>query len=259
MRAARAERRRPSLEIDGPRLRQWGAGRLALLRVEMPPPSEEVFARESREFLEDLDAFIAAECAGRHGSDPVAFEVPFGFAPDDRDDEPLASRAPLVIPIDGRRRFVLHGRIDRVNRLAPRTYEVADYKSSFFRDAWQGVFAGGTRLQHAIYGAAARQLLQATDPGARVVRGTYLFPRVRGFGARKAFDAPSDDALREVLRDLADVIGGGAFAPADEGQSCRWCEFAAACHASNEAQVGVKVRDEDNAALAPYRRLRSHP
>ncbi len=46
---------------------RWGQERLDELRAEMPPPSDEVFARESREFLDDLDAFIDAECEGLHG------------------------------------------------------------------------------------------------------------------------------------------------------------------------------------------------
>jgi hypothetical protein len=71
MRAARAEKRKPVLKIDQPRLRAWGRERLDELRREMPPPSDEVFARESREFLDDLDAFMEAECEGSMASGPV--------------------------------------------------------------------------------------------------------------------------------------------------------------------------------------------
>ena len=260
-RAARGEKRKPTLSIDQPRLRAWGVQRLEELHAEMPPPSEEVYLRESREFLEDLDAFIAAECEGRHGREPVGFEVPFGFPIGEGEEEPLASEDLLEIDIGQGRRLSLHGRIDRINRLGPREYEVADYKGSYWRDAWQGVFAGGTRLQHALYGAAAQQVLRSLEPKARVVRGTYLFPSVKGHGASKAIEAPKPADLAAVLRDLADVIGGGAFAPADQDSACAWCEFTVACHAvlgEPSTSTGAKVGDPDNAALEAYRRLRLH-
>ncbi len=258
MRAVRAEGREPSLQLDLARLHEWGRARLAELRQEMPPPSDEVCQRESREFLEDLDAFLAAECEGWHGRGAMSFEVSFGFPLTEGEEEPLASADPLVIDIGDGRRLVLHGRIDRINRIGAHEYEVADYKGSYWPDDWQGTFAGGTRLQHAIYGAAAAQLLHAADPKARVVRGTYLFPRVRAHRARKFITAPSRQKLVAVLRDLADVIGIGAFAPATEGSPCTWCEFKSACHAGGSDHTAAKVDDLGNGALAPYRRLRQN-
>ncbi|HOC18966.1 MAG TPA: PD-(D/E)XK nuclease family protein, partial [Vicinamibacterales bacterium] len=158
---------------------------------------------------------------------------------------------------DGRR-FMLHGRIDRINRLKGHDYEVADYKGRYRRDDWQGAFAGGTRLQHALYGVAASALLKRIDVRARVVRGTYLFPSVRGFRARKIIPAPSREKLAAVLRDLSDVIGSGCFAPANGKQACQWCEYGAACHVADPEVVQAKVEDEKDAALAAYWRLRSH-
>ncbi len=257
-RAAAAEGRRPVLEVDGPRLEAWGRERLEALRREMPPPSDEVFARESRDFLDDLNAFITAECEGRHGVDPVGFEVPFGFPLEDGEPEALASPELVEIPLGDGRRLLLHGRIDRINRLQGHDYEVADYKGSYWRDDWQGEFAKGTRLQHALYGVAAAQLLKRIDARARVVCGTYLFPTVRGFWARKTIPAPSRERLTAVLRDLSDLIGSGCFAPADGEKACRWCEYGAACHVADSGLVEAKRENEGNDALAAYRRLRSH-
>ena len=258
MRAARAEKRAVAREVDQPRLRAWGRERLEALRREMPPPSEEVFARESREFLDDLDAFITAECEGRHGTDPIGFEVAFGFPLEDAEGEALASADPVALEMDEARRLVLHGRIDRINRLEGHEYEVADYKGSYWRDAWTGRFRGGTRLQHALYGVAAAALLKRIDARARVVRGTYLFPSVKGHRATKVIPAPSLEELREILRDLSDVIGSGAFAPADREDACTWCEYGAACHATDIEAAGTKVNDDQNEALEAYRKLRSH-
>jgi ATP-dependent helicase/nuclease subunit B len=233
-----------------------GRACLQRLREEIPPPSDEVFARESREFLEDLDAFIEAECEGAHGRHPVAFEVSFGLPPVG-DEDRLARAEPVTIELGDDRRLVLHGRIDRINRLDAGEYEVIDYKTgTYWPDNWEGEFAGGTRLQHALYGAAAESLLKGTDARARVVRGRYVFPSVKGHGHEKVIPAPSRAKLVRVLRDLSDVIGAGAFVPADLEQSCRWCEFAAACHVGDVGRAERKRDNPANVALEAYRRLR---
>ena len=51
-RAMRDQARRPTLKRDLDRLRAWGRERLERLKSEMPPPSDEVYARESRELLQ---------------------------------------------------------------------------------------------------------------------------------------------------------------------------------------------------------------
>jgi ATP-dependent helicase/nuclease subunit B len=259
MRAARDERRKVSLKVDQPRLQRWGRERIDALRVEMPPPSDEVFARESREFLDDLDAFIEAECEGRHGRDPIGFEVPFGF-PGEACDEELAMDEPLEIKLDDKRTLRVRGRIDRVNRLGPGEYEVADYKGSYWPDDWRGAFAGGTRLQHAIYGMAAARAIrkQGLDAKPRVVRGTYLFPRLRGHRQKKEIAAPSVKKLQDVLRDLSNVIGGGTFVSADKESACTFCLYGAACGGFDLERVSRKVLDDDNVALRAFRTLRAN-
>lgn len=258
MRAVRSEARKPSLDRDRERLRAWGRERLDAIRVAMPPPSDEVFDRESREFLDDLDAFLISECDGHHGADPVGFEVAFG-SPLGADEEPLASADPLVLDLGEGRRLTVRGRMDRINRLAPGQYEVVDYKTgSYWPDKWAGSFAGGTRLQHAIYGLAAAPLLSRLDPEARVVRGAYVFPSVKGHRQRKVIAAPAPGKVIEVLRDLADVIGSGTFAAADAEGSCKWCEFKAACRPGAVGQATAKRDDPANLMLEAYRRLRRH-
>jgi ATP-dependent helicase/nuclease subunit B len=259
MRALRAEKRAPHLKRDLDRLLAWGQERLDQLKIATPPPSDEVHARESRGVLDDLEGFLRAECEGRHGAAPVGFEVAFGFPLDEAEREPLASPIPCVVELGDNRRLVLHGRIDRINRLGPGEYEVVDYKTGgFWAKGWKGRFAGGTRLQHAIYGAAAVPLLKAVDQKARVTRGRYLFPSAKGHGRSVTIAAPSKAKLIEVLRDLTDVIGTGAFTPADTVDACKWCEVAAACHPGAVAGMASKLENADNTALEPYRRLRSH-
>ena len=58
---------------------------------------------------------------------------------------------------------------------------MVDYKTGgFWRDEWKGTFAGGTRLQHALYGLAAVKLLQARVKKPKVTGGVYYFPRRKG-------------------------------------------------------------------------------
>jgi ATP-dependent helicase/nuclease subunit B len=236
----------------------------------MPPPSEEVFAREKGEFLDDLVAFLAAECDGRHGGPVVGVEVTFGLPRDEEEEEPLASDEPLVLDLGHGRRLRVHGRIDRINqdKTAGRgTYEVVDYKTGgYWADDWKGEFAGGTRLQHALYGRAAERLLASGGKAAKVLRGVYVFPSVRGHRRRKEIPAPDARTLNAVLRDLMDVIGEGAFVTAEDNGRCRWCEFAAACHAADRAappseeatRAQRKIDNEANTVLDAFRSLRTH-
>lgn len=267
LRAVRDEGRAVEVQRDLRRLHGWADARLAELRAEMPPPSHEVFDRERGEFLDDLEAFVAAECEGRHGTHPVGIEVSFGFPPGEDVAEPLASVEPLVLDLGDGRRLRVHGRIDRINRLSPGRYEVLDYKTGgYWADAWEGVFAGGIRLQHAVYGRAAEALLAAHGLKARVVRGTYAFPSVKGHRRLKVIEAPSAETLTAVLRQLMDVIGGGAFVVSEGRQGCRFCEFADACHADDPAappreevtRARRKVDNLANPVLDAFRELRGH-
>lgn len=258
MRTLRTEDRPPAVARDVKRLHAWGQARLEEIRAEMPPPSDEVYARESREFYDDLEAFLVGECAGRHGTGPVAFEVGFGF-PLESGDEPLANPEPLAFDLGAGRTLRLRGRIDRINRVKPGEYEVIDYKTgSYWADNWAGEFAGGTRLQHAIYGFAAAELLRGSGLKASVTQGRYVFPAVKGHGRQKVILAPSKAALVAVLRDLTDVIASGVFVAADSTAACRWCDFAAACHPESVAAASGKIDNPANNRLDAFRRLRSH-
>ncbi|MBA2301124.1 MAG: PD-(D/E)XK nuclease family protein [Acidobacteria bacterium] len=68
----------------------------------------------------------------------------------------------MEIDLGGGLTFRVAGRIDRIDRVGPAQFEVLDYKTGgFWRDDWQGIFSGGRRLQHALYGLAAVELLRA--------------------------------------------------------------------------------------------------
>ncbi|MEO8260498.1 MAG: PD-(D/E)XK nuclease family protein, partial [Acidobacteriota bacterium] len=157
---------------DLPWLLALGKARLEELRVEMPPPSEEVFERECREVLADLELFLLEECDRDPTRTPVGLEVSFGRAvsedEDDDEREALDQAEPVVVELGGGRTFKLAGRIDRIDRTGETTFEIVDYKTGgYYAKKWaSGVFSGGSRLQHALYGVAAVQLLRRKYKGA---------------------------------------------------------------------------------------------
>jgi ATP-dependent helicase/nuclease subunit B len=239
------------------RAMELGRARLLELREELPPPSEEVFTRESEELLHDLELFMKEECAQR-GIEGIGFEVTFGTSDDD--DEELGHEDPVVINLGRGKRIRLRGRIDRINRLQNGTYEIVDYKTGgFWRDDWTGVFAGGTRLQHALYGLAAAEVLRArVNKRAEVGRAAYRFPTSRGWRNRVEFTNAQARDVNRVLHELSDVLAAGAFIHAPHESGCKWCEFGPACGQAPVKRAKEKLDASANRVLEPYRRLRKH-
>ena len=65
--------------------------------------------------------------------------------------------------------FEVLGFIDRVDWIDDETVEVIDYKTGgYYAPAWKGTFAQGTRLQHALYGLAALEVLRRDTPEVEV-------------------------------------------------------------------------------------------
>src|SRR5206468_13040803 len=92
-------------------------------------------------------------------STPIGCAVSFG-RPLENDLEPLARAEPVAIDLGNGLTFRIAGRIDRIDKVGAASFEVLDYKTGgFWRDNWKGAFNGGRRLQHALYGLAAVELL----------------------------------------------------------------------------------------------------
>ena len=62
LRRTRAAKRRPNLKKDAAWLRSLAEQRLNDLQREMPPATTEIFERESKDFLSDVDLFLEGEC-----------------------------------------------------------------------------------------------------------------------------------------------------------------------------------------------------
>ena len=252
----RDENRRPSLQIDWPWLLDRTINRLNRLRHEMPPPSDDVFERESQDFVADVELFLRAECEIEEGRTPTGFEVSFGRVLDEDSREPLARAEPIVIDLGHGLRFRLAGQIDRIDQIGPSSFEIIDYKTGWYNEAeWKGIFSGGRRLQHALYGLAAAELLKRKGARPTIARGVYYFSSAKGRQERIRIDRPSAAATTAVLSDLQQVIASGTFVHAAEESACKYCEFDKACGSNVLDQAAVKLRDPK---LQAYRRLVAH-
>ncbi|MEO8678621.1 MAG: PD-(D/E)XK nuclease family protein [Vicinamibacterales bacterium] len=255
MRRCRDEQRRLTLKDD----LDWSysAGRDALneLRVKMPPPSQEVFEGEQKGVLDDLLLFVTAEDASDPARTAVAFEVSFGRP--GGGEEPLAQAEPIVIDLGGGLKFRLAGQIDRIDEIGPSSFQVIDYKTGGYWDNdWKGTFAGGKKLQHALYGLAAVEILKRRVKKPVVKDCVYYFPSAKGRQTHKVIPTQTTATVTAVLGDLRQVIASGLFVHAPDASACKWCDFGAACGVSAPQRAQQKIAI--GPALAPYRNLVAH-
>jgi ATP-dependent helicase/nuclease subunit B len=254
LRRCRDENRGVNLDRDLLWLRAQAEKRLRVLHEEMPAASDEILTRESAEFLDDVELFLRAEAEREAGRTPVAFEVSFG-RPLGGDEEPLAREEPVEISLGKGLTFRISGRIDRIDRVGD-AFEVIDYKTGrFWRKDWTGTFKGGRRLQHALYGLAATELLKTLYPKVKVASGTYYFSSHKGRGERISIPRPDTAATAAVLADLRDVIREGRFAHAAGKDACRYCDYKGACDGTLEKRAESKL---DDSALKAFVRLGGH-
>lgn len=257
LRELRAGGERPDPARHGPRLRAGGEEKLRELERLIPPPSRRIYEQERTAFLRDLDVFLSLEA--RSGAQtPEGLEVSFGAGA--AEGEPLAQAEPVTIDLGNGLRFLLRGRIDRIDRRTDGAYEVVDYKTgrAFLPGGLYATFAGGRQLQHALYALAAAQLLRRQDPRARVTSSMYYFPTVRGNGQRPSRPQTDQKPLQAVLRDLFELLSAGAFIHTSDKDDCRFCQFHRACGPDPVDRAKRKVKRGADAAAALYARLEEH-
>jgi ATP-dependent helicase/nuclease subunit B len=255
LRRCRGENRRATVALDA----DWLAGRaevaLDALAVTTPPPSADCRARETTLFLDDVRLFVEGEEQLDASHTPVGVEVAFGLAATD-DTEPLAQLEPVDLDLGSGLALRVVGRIDRIDRVGPHAYEIVDYKTGgYWPQGWRGTFAGGSRLQHAIYGLAAVELLKRVDASARVEAAEYYFSSAKGQQTRKRIAMQTRATIAAVLADLRAVIAAGAFVHTADKGDCKWCHFGYACRSGAHGAAALKAKDPQ---LAAYRELVAH-
>lgn len=252
LRRCRDEGRAVSVKKDQVWMREQGVAQLTALAIEMPPPSAEVQDREWRDYLADLDLFVEGEEAHAKDATPVGLEVGFGSRHQDN-GEPLGSKEPVEIKV-GNVTIRLSGRIDRIDQLKDGTFEIVDYKTgSFYEPNWTGTFAGGRRLQHALYGLAALELLRRKYPKPVLSGAQYYFSSAKGQQHRKPIPMQSAKDINTVLNDIRGVIASGTFLTTANTADCSFCDYGPACggEAANR-QAEKKANDQ---VLVENRRL----
>jgi ATP-dependent helicase/nuclease subunit B len=253
LRRARDENRRANKK-DGAWLIALAQDRLRKLNEEMPAATVEIFDGESKEFLADVQLFLDAEAEDSTRT-PIGFEVSFGH-PLDNDNEPLARSEAVEIDLGKGLTFRIAGRIDRIDKVGPASFEILDYKTGgYWPDKWQGSFNGGRRLQHALYGLAAVELLKTRYKNPKVTAGVYYFSSHKGRQERVPISAPTKAAIAEVLGDLRDLIIKGQFLRTPEEGNCRFCDYVAACGGETNRQAREKLPDSK---VDAFRRLADH-
>ena len=99
----------------------------------------------------------------------------------------------------------------------------------------------------------------ARDPKATVISGRYLFPTVKGGGDEKRIARPDDAETRAVLSELCDTLRQGLFIPTSDKEDCKFCELGPACGGEiANARAKLKMANEANTVLKPFRKLREH-
>ena len=253
LRRTRDENRRPNAE-DKVWLIARTQQRLQQLNEEMPAATPEIFERESKDFVADVELFLEAE-SNQSNSTPIGFEVSFGRPLNDS-AEPLARPDSATLDLGDGLVLRIAGRIDRIDKVGKTTFEVLDYKTgSYWRDSWKGIFDGGRRLQHALYGLAAIELLKTQYKNPRVEAGVYYFPTHKGRQERRTIKAPPIADVARVMRDLRSMIIKGEFTQSSIERDCKFCSFTRGCGVYGDGQLEVKRED---AKLEDYRRLSEH-
>ena len=151
----------------------------------MPAATPEILERETQDFLADVELFLEAECEDVDVRRRSASRCRSGvrwMTTRSRSRGRSRSRSTLAAAS----RSGSPDASTASTRSAPPTFEVLDYKTGgYWRDNWKGVFAGGRRLQHALYGLAAVELLKARYKKPKVRGGRLLLLQPQGAaGAR---------------------------------------------------------------------------
>ena len=218
LRRTRDENRRPTKK-DGAWLLALAQDRLAQLHQEMPAATPEILERENRDFLADLELFLDAEIEETQ-STPVGLEVSFGRPLGD-DEDPLARAEPIEIALGAglhaaHRRP--HGSDQRGRPRHLRSARLQDRR--ILEGQLEGSVRRRSRLQHALYGLAAVELLKTRYKKPKA--GVYYFSSHKGRQERVRIPAPTRAVIAAVLGHLRDVILTGQFTRTPDENNCRY-------------------------------------
>lgn len=199
----------------------------------IPAPSPHVFEKERQAMLRDVEVFFRMEVQGR--TTPRFFE-----------QELIVDGQPLRLELEDGMTISLRGIVDRIDQVAPHQYRIIDYKTGSPRPYKEnGVFVGGTQLQHALYAWGTELWMQQTglDSDAKVLEAAYIFPSERGQGQVIARSQSERHRVTEVIRRILSSMEQGVFIPASDTGACRYCDYADVC--GDHAEMMVHKREDE--------------
>ncbi|GAK43173.1 hypothetical protein TCA2_5668 [Paenibacillus sp. TCA20] len=211
---------------------------ILLYAERIPAPSPHVFERERQSMLRDIEVFYRMELQANTA--PRFFEK-----------ELIVDGQPLHLELGEDMAITLRGIVDRIDQVAPHQYRIIDYKTGSPRPYKEnGMFAGGTQLQHALYAMGTELWLRQTgvDSDAKVLEASYVFPSERGHGQVIARLQTERHRVTEVIRGILSSMEQGLFIPSSNPAFCRYCDYTAVCGEHAELMAD-KREDEVNSEL----------
>lgn len=211
---------------------------ILLYAERIPAPSPHVFERERQAMLRDIEVFYRMELQANTA--PRFFE-----------QEIIVDGQPLHLELGEDMAITLRGIVDGIDQVAPHQYRIIDYKTGSPRPYKEnGMFAGGTQLQHALYAMGTELWMRQTgvDSEAKVLEASYVFPSERGHGQVIARSQTERNRVTEVIRGILSSMEQGLFIPASNPAICRYCDYAAVCGEHAEL-LADKRKDEVNSEL----------
>ena len=194
-------------------------------KKETTPVTHEAAYRADIERLEQaVEIFLNVE-ARQENTQPIGFEVSFGFG---REGE-LDSAEPVLLRLTKDIKLRLRGRIDRVDKVEG-GYAIWDYKSGSaysYREA--SLNRAGSYLQWALYAYVLDEILKREGREGHVVQSGYFFTTEREYGKRVAPPLPARHELGDRLQPLFELVSAGNFLHIQKEDHCTFCEFNRIC------------------------------
>ncbi len=197
----------------------------------------------------DLHEWLRRHADSEDGWVPYKFELSFGLADRDREDEDPAS-VPDPVPVIGK--LKLRGSIDLVERHVTGKLRATDHKTGKARAKDGVIIGGGQHLQPVLYALACEKLL-----GDPVESGRLYYCTADGNYEERV--VMLDDFARGYAGIMVDTVGRAleeGFLPAAPAHdACVWCDYLAVCGPHEERRVRVKPQ----ATLVALKGLRELP
>jgi RecB family exonuclease len=197
----------------------------------------------------DLHEWLRRHADAEDGWVPSKFELSFGLAGRDREEEDPSS-VPEPIPVIGD--LKLRGSIDLVERHPSGKIRATDHKTGKARAKDGVIIGGGQHLQPVLYALVCEKLL-----GDPVESGRLYYCTADGNYEERV--VMLDEFARGYAGIMVDSVGKAleeGFLPAAPAHdACVWCDYLAVCGPHEERRVRIKPQQR----LVELKRLRELP